>query len=180
MSLIIFLLINVVGLILVGGLLIAITSDKSINYISKIPNILRWLLLPFFSLLGLALIEASIRFLTEALSVFWPSGDVYFNVLFSGYLLIPLLGTYGLCWFAHLMAPSFQFTSSITIGVIYVSLNIFFFFADDFTIYTDVIVERMTQNESAGVFGSFVFIAAKIAGLWISYNSAKNDSFWSY
>ena len=177
MSLITIFFIDIIGMFVNASLLYLISTDKTNTLIEKIPQIIRWILVPIYAVIGLALCEAIIRFGTGALSMFWSNQDSEFNILINGHALIPFLGTYGLTWCTFLMAPTHKVNAVITVGSIYAVWAIFIFFSGGFV--SDVLVERITRSEEVSLYSSIIRITFILLGLWIGIKSAKNNSFWA-
>ena len=172
-----FFFVDIVGFFLCASLLYLISTEKANSLIEKIPQIIRWFIVPIYAVIGLALCEAIIRFGTGALSIFWNNQDTEFNILINGYALIPFLGTYGLAWCAFLMAPKHKVNTVITLGSIYAVWSIFIFFYGGFA--SDVMVQSITRSEDVSLFSSIIRITFILLGLWIGIKSAKKDSFWA-
>ena len=177
MNLITVFFVDIIGILLNASLLYLISTDKTNALIEKIPQIVRWFLVPIYAVIGLTLCEAIIRFGTGALSIFWSNQDSEFNILINGYALIPFLGTYGLAWCTFLMAPNHKVNAVITLGSIYVIWIIFIYFSGGFV--SDVIVEKITRSEEVSLFSSTIRMVFILLGLWIGIKSAKNNSFWN-
>ena len=133
--------------------------------------------MPFYALVGLALCEAILRFLTEFLSIFWSGQDSELNILITGYVLIPLIGAYGLTWCTYLMSPSHKEKAVIAIGSLY-SISVFFLLLTG-GFGSDIIVERITQSNEVSLFASILRTGFTILGVWMGIKSAKNNSFWA-
>lgn len=177
---ILFSIVNILGFFINFALLACMNADKTNEYINKLPSVIRWILFPFFALIGLILCEAVVRFFTEGISIFWTNADTEFNTLITGYSLIPMLGMYGLCWGSYLMAPKFKNQVVTISGSTYLIWIIFVFVITDFSLTSDVIVERITQSENASTFSSVIAIIFYSLGLWMGIKSAKGNSFWSF
>ena len=178
MELIIFILVNLLGVLICSFLLTLISSEKINILIENIPSFIRWLLVPIYAFIVLALCEAVLRFATEGLSIFWSNQDGEFNILITGYILIPLFGAYGLTWGSYLMAPSYKVNAVILIGGAYTLYIVYVFLIGGFT--SDVIVERITQSNEVSSFSSLLISSFTVLGVWLGIRSAQNNSFWTF
>lgn len=178
MDLIVFILVNLLGVLICSFLLTLISSEKTNNFIEKIPSLIRCFLVPIYAFIVLALCEAVLRFATEGLSIFWSNQDGEFNILITGYILIPLIGAYGLAWGSYLMAPYYKVNTVILIGGAYMLYIMNVFLIGGFA--SDVIVERITQSNEVSLFSSLLITSFTALGVWLGVRSAKNNSFWAF
>lgn len=179
MNFILWIFVNLIGFLVCATLLAGISSNKTNNFIEKIPKLARWLLTPIFGIVCMALCEAVLRFFTEGMSIFWSTSDTQSNIFITGYTLIPMMGMYGLCWGCYLMAPKYKIHTVAFFGASLLMLNFFIFVAFDFSLASDVIVERITQSENASTFSSIIALVFYSLGLLMGLKSAGGDSFWS-
>ena len=177
-ELITFVIINLFGLLTSVALWIFVGSDKALNFIKRVPSIIRWLLTPIYALICWALCEAPIRFFTSGMLFFWGVETTESNVLIVGYTIIPLLGMYGLCWGAYMMAPFFKSNVVILIGCLMLSLQIYLFTSFDYSLPTDVMVETWSGIENASTFGSLIILVSYAAGFWLAIRSSYENSFF--
>ena len=147
-------------------------SSRAVNFSTKIPNSIRWIMIPFYAMLGGTLAStAASSFMTLSaiivpiLSPHASGATVYW---FTGNIILPFVQTYGLICCAYIMAPKFKIKTTYIICTIFILFILYSLFGQDFIFGQHPIAA--TAGYGDNLFSTIITCFSYLIGMYCGVN----------
>jgi hypothetical protein len=157
--------IGIHGLGLAIGFAIAAALITLKEHINKINWLLRILLLPVVMLLALISVAAISNNLIALLAIFWPQGDIGFNIWVHSNIILPAATSYFLLWNVYFITPFLKTYITSFIGILWIAFYVFMLYE---TLSYGIVSEGGYLFElfdvETGFYGTMALIISSIGG----------------
>ena len=130
-------------------------ADGNVSLVEKLPNWLRWVLIPFGVIISFFLASFAIRFFSWIQGMYIGAGeDSWFGWL-QYYVLLPAASNYIAIIVGCYIAPNYKFITSLIIGAMFIMLSgigIFMYLAVEFDFAMFVAMIAAAVGAAAAIY----------------------------